>query len=111
MKILKKFPVSLYISLGFFLTSAMTYVFKISTFDLITVFLPAFLYVSGTCLGIKGALELKKYSNLDGLIPLSRPLSLIAVSAMLLALPSFFSVGTEMVDYNYYKSQSIHITQ
>lgn len=59
--------------------------------------LSAVAYVVGIGFGIKAALKLKEHNESKGQIPLSQPITLGIVAAILLALPSFLSTAKEGV--------------
>ncbi len=59
--------------------------------------LSAIAYIAGVGFGIKAALKLKEHNESKGQIPLSQPITLGIVAALLLALPTFLSVAKEGV--------------
>lgn len=54
-------------------------------------------YVAGVGFGIKAALKLKEHNESKGQTPLSQPITLGIVAALLLALPSFLQVAKQGV--------------
>lgn len=56
--------------------------------------LSAMAYLAGMGMGINAALKLKEHGENPDRVSISQPLTLMMVSAMLLALPSFFAVST-----------------
>jgi hypothetical protein len=54
-------------------------------------------YVMGVGFGIKAALKFKESNESKGQVPMSQAIVLAAVSACLLALPSFLSTGKDSV--------------
>jgi len=64
----------------------------------ITDVLSAVAYIAGIGFGIKAALKFKEHNETKGQqVPLSAPITLAAVAAMLIALPTFLTTGTEAV--------------
>ena len=59
--------------------------------------LSAVAYVAGVGFGIKSALKLKEHNESKGQVPLSQPITLAIVAALLLALPALLSTGKEAV--------------
>lgn len=59
--------------------------------------LSAIAYIAGVGFGIKAALKLKEHNESKGQVPLSQPITLGIVAALLLALPTFLSVAKEGV--------------
>lgn len=59
--------------------------------------LSAVAYIGGVGFGIKAALKLKEHNESKGQVPLSQPITLGIVAALLLALPSFLTTGKETV--------------
>ena len=54
-------------------------------------------YIGGIGFGIKSAMKLKEYNEQQGKVPLSTPIMLALVAAILIALPSFLTTGQESV--------------
>ena len=54
-------------------------------------------YIGGIGFGIKSAMKLKEYNESQGKVPLSTPIMLALVAAILIALPSFLTTGQESV--------------
>ena len=54
-------------------------------------------YIGGVGFGIKSAMKLKEYNEQQGKVPLSTPIMLALVAAILIALPTFLSKGQESV--------------
>lgn len=54
-------------------------------------------FLGGLAFGIKSAIKLKEYKESQGKVPLSTPIMLGLVSAILIALPSFLTTGQESV--------------
>lgn len=52
-------------------------------------------YIVGIALGIKAALKMKEHNETKGQVPLSTPIVLAVVAAILLALPTFLKTGKE----------------
>lgn len=52
-------------------------------------------YLGGAAFGVQAALKLREHSENPQQTRLSKPLTMGAISGMLLALPSFLSVGTD----------------
>ncbi len=63
----------------------------------ITDVLSAIAYIAGVGFGIKAALKLKEYNESKGQVPLSAPITLAVVAALLLALPTFLATSKEAV--------------
>lgn len=59
--------------------------------------LSAVAYIAGIGFGIKAALKLKEHNETKGQVPLSQPMTLGIVAALLLALPSFLTVAKQGV--------------
>jgi hypothetical protein len=57
----------------------------------------AIAYIVGIALGIKAALKMKEHNETKGQVPLSTPIVLAVVAAVLLALPTFLKTGKEGV--------------
>lgn len=60
----------------------------------------AICYVSGIALGIKAILKFKEHNESKGQVKLSVPIIFFIASAMLLALPTFVSVGVEAFGFD-----------
>ncbi len=54
-------------------------------------------YVIGVAFGIKGALKFKESNETKGQVPISQPITLLAVAALLLALPSLLEIARDAV--------------
>lgn len=54
-------------------------------------------YIAGVGFGIKCALKLKAHNESKGQIPISEPITLFVVAAILIALPSMLSIATETI--------------
>jgi len=63
----------------------------------ITDVLSAVAYIAGIGFGIKAALKLREHNETKGQVPISTPITLGVVAALLLALPTFLSTGKEAV--------------
>lgn len=59
--------------------------------------LSAAAYVGGVGFGIKAALKLKENNESKGQVPLSQPITMAIVAALMLALPTFLATGKEAV--------------
>lgn len=57
--------------------------------------LSAISYIAGVGFGIKAALKFKEHNESKGQIPISQPITLFAVAAMLLALPTILQIAKE----------------
>ena len=66
-------------------------------FEAITMILSGLAYVAGIGFGLKAALKLKQQSESNGQIPLSQPIMLGVVAAILIALPTFLTTGVDTV--------------
>lgn len=65
------------------------------SFQNITDFLSGISYIGGVGFGIKSASKLKEHHETHGKIPLSQPITLGIVAALLLALPTMMANTTE----------------
>ena len=57
--------------------------------------LSAVSYIGGVGFGIKAALKLKEHNESKGQTPLSQPITMGIVAALLIALPTFLKTATE----------------
>lgn len=57
--------------------------------------LSAVSYIGGVGFGIKAALKLKEHNETKGQTPLSQPITMGIVAALLIALPTFLKTATE----------------
>ena len=57
--------------------------------------LSAVSYIGGVGFGIKAALKLKEHNESKGQTPLSQPITMGVVAALLIALPTFLKTATE----------------
>ncbi len=69
------------------------------TTSLFPDFIGALSYICGIALGIKGILKLKEHNESKGQVKLVIPIVLVISSAMLLALPSVVSIGTQTLGF------------
>ena len=68
-----------------------------SQFTAISTILSGLAYVAGIGFGLKAALKLKQQSESNGQIPLSQPIMLGVVAAILITLPTFLTTGVDTV--------------
>lgn len=54
-------------------------------------------YIGGIGFGIKAALKLKEYNEAKGQLPISGPITMAIVAALLIALPSLLTTSTQTV--------------
>ena len=59
----------------------------------VTNVLSAISYIAGVGFGIKGALKLKEHNESKGQVPISGPITLFIVAAILLALPTMLTTA------------------
>ena len=57
--------------------------------------LSAVSYIGGVGFGIKAALKLKEHNESKGQTPLSQPITMGIVAALLIALPTFLKTATD----------------
>lgn len=54
-------------------------------------------YIAGIGFGVKAALSFKEHNESKGQVPISKPITLAVVAALLIALPQFLTTSKESV--------------